>query len=262
MSPLLGRNARVRRFDARKFGLSCPVDGNAVDLCDPVRDRGPLDAEAAGELSAQLRLEQIPHGLGPPVEAPRIQRRPAPVVRGIDEIRSEHVGVKMRVAGPGRAVSERDGNEAFALVSLGSAPSPPTTAAWTAASWVFRTSFDASGSSNANSNDTDLGAQNVASYPGTVGAPWARVSRSPVAGSRASNTQCSVSASTSPARPRRGAIWPTHSPGCFLGAGVVLLGAGGDGPQVVLLLAGAELAETQHGNCPLLLDVQAVEKPP
>ncbi len=92
-------------------------------------------------------------------------------------------------------------------------PSNTRSAAATAASCALRTSFDASASPSANSSDTDFGAQNVASNPGIFGAPCARVNRSPVVGSRDSNTSRNASGSTSPARPRRAALRPVHSPG-------------------------------------------------
>jgi len=46
-----------------------------------------------------------------------------------------------------------------------------------AASWALRTSFEVSGSPSANNNDTDLGAQNVASNPAITGTDRAPVSR-------------------------------------------------------------------------------------
>ena len=117
-----------------------------------------------------------------------------------------------------------------------------------AASAALRTSLDTSGSPRANSSDTDFGAQNVTSKPATVGTDLR-------AGEPAPARRVDVGEHAAPAPRRRPRLSgrdgrapaPIHWPGASLAGGVVLLGAPGDGVEVVRLLALGQLPEAQHG---------------
>ena len=82
---------------------------NAEDLGRTARNRTPADTELARQLVAKRRLVEEPSGAHGAVERPSVER--APPALGADEVGDKRVGVQLRVAGPGRAVTEcRDGD--------------------------------------------------------------------------------------------------------------------------------------------------------
>ena len=54
---------------------------------------------------------EVPDRGQPRVQRPAVQRRPPPVARGVGQVGDHHMGVQVRVPGPGGAVPERRGHE-------------------------------------------------------------------------------------------------------------------------------------------------------
>ena len=87
--------------------------GDPIDLGHAVTYGGPFDAEATGELDAQLGLIEEAAGAGMGVEAPGVEGGPA-AVRAAGHVRHEDVGVQLRVAGAAGAVPEARRDESVA----------------------------------------------------------------------------------------------------------------------------------------------------
>ena len=232
--------------------------GDAGDVGDAVADRAPLDAEPAGELPAEVRLVEVPDRGQPRVQRPAIQRRPLARRRGSGRCWRSRRGCAGAGHRPGRCGAGTRRRRTRRRRAPCGRPCPagpgtpplraPAATAPIAASAALRTSFDTSGSPRANSSDTDFGAQNVDVERRRRSAPSAPpVSRYVPVGSTWASRCASASASTSPSRPRRCEAAPIHWPGASLRAGVVLLGAPGDGVDVVRLLAMGQLPQAQHG---------------
>ena len=79
--------------------------GDVGDVCDAVVDRAPGDAEATGELPAQLSLVEEPDRTRPPVQRAGVKSRPPAVGGRVDEIGDDDVGVELRLGGPGGPVA-------------------------------------------------------------------------------------------------------------------------------------------------------------
>ena len=94
--------------------------GQSVDLADAAADGGEAQAEASDELGAQLRLVEVAAGLSVGVQAPSVERGPAPV-GSARHVRHEDVGVQLGVAGAARAVAEGGAEEAVAEQGDGAA---------------------------------------------------------------------------------------------------------------------------------------------
>src|SRR4051794_25876574 len=90
-----------RRLNALSTGCGIPAT-----LGGAVVHGTPLDAEAPHEFAPKRRLVEIAAGLGVRVELAPVERRPAPI-RAARDVRDEHVGVELRIAGPARAVAKR-----------------------------------------------------------------------------------------------------------------------------------------------------------
>ena len=194
---------------------------DADDLGGAFVDGSPVDAEAAGELVAEVGLVEVAGGAGLPQQRLAVERPPLPVL-AVREIRDEHVGVQLRVAGAAGPMRERGGDEPVDrndLVSVdattGSAP-----LAFGASRGPRRlrrrarrgTSRAVSGSPSPHSTDTDLGAENVRSNPGTRSfRVW--VSRIPVLGSRPSRIASRARPPTSPLNPKCATASPVQRPG-------------------------------------------------
>ena len=100
--------------------------GDAGDVGEAVLDRVPLDAEAAGELVAQLGVVEVPDGAAPLVERPAVEGGPAVVLGGVDEVGDHDVGVQVRVEVARRPVPEGGADEPVALDGAVAAGAPPS----------------------------------------------------------------------------------------------------------------------------------------
>ena len=84
----------------------------------PLRRRLPLDAEAAGQLVAQVGLVDVAGGLGVVVDRRVVEAGPA-AVRSLGRVGDEDVGVELGVAVARGAMEVGGGEEAVALDELG-----------------------------------------------------------------------------------------------------------------------------------------------
>ena len=208
-----------------------------------------------------------------PVDRLGVERRPA-AVGAAGQVGDQDVGVQLRVAGPAGAVPEPGGDEPAA-----GQPTGPEVARTRRGRWPGCSTRDArnrppapasrrrrrrrrrarrrsgrapAGRPSAYSTDTDFGAENVRSNPGTR--PFQVRNRSPlgvcpVPGFNPASTarRSSPRDRAAPARARRTAL-PSHRPGISPLAGVVVVEALGDLPQVVGLGADPQLPQRQHPN--------------
>src|SRR4029079_18831369 len=72
----------------------------------------PLDAERAGQLSAELGLVEVAGGEAVALQDRlAIERAPLAVARALREVRDDDVGVEVRVLGAARAVLVGGGDE-------------------------------------------------------------------------------------------------------------------------------------------------------
>ena len=96
----------------------------ALDLGDPVSDLAPAHAEPAGQLVAQVGLEQVAGGLRVLVDRGVVEPGPA-AIRPLGRVGDQDVGVELRIAGTGGAVLEGGGEEAVAADELGATVTAP-----------------------------------------------------------------------------------------------------------------------------------------
>ena len=107
-----------------EVGLDLPATGRELpqhglgdpgDVGDAVLDRTPTHAEPAGEIPPKMCLVEVTDRRGPRVQRPGVERRP-PVVRlRVGNVRDDHVGMEVGVAGPGGAVPERGTDKPVAV---------------------------------------------------------------------------------------------------------------------------------------------------
>ena len=180
---LRGPGRRCTALGERGFDLDPPRRkrsqhwfGDAVDVGDAVHDWTPRHPEALGHLGPQVRLVQVAGGLGVEVEVAAVEGRPA-AVRPLRHVRDQHVGVEMWVAGAARSVSERRADEPVArnlVDAVGPAPRPTRGSFQIAERLIDRGVVRTGGPARRlrsrprpNRTDTDFGARNVRSNPGT-----------------------------------------------------------------------------------------------
>ena len=85
--------------------------GDAGHLGRPAMDLAEVKAELVRELGSELGLVEVAGGLRPTVEALAVERAPAAVLRS-DQVGDQHVGVKLRVAGPAHPMAKGRGDKA------------------------------------------------------------------------------------------------------------------------------------------------------
>jgi hypothetical protein len=85
--------------------------GEALDLGDAVADLLPADPEAAGQLGAQVGLEDVAGGLGVVVDRRVVEAGPL-AVRPLGRIGDQDVDVDLGASGAGGAMAETCGEEA------------------------------------------------------------------------------------------------------------------------------------------------------
>ena len=226
------------------------------EVGDPVSDRSPFDAEATRQLSAELGLVEVADRLGPGIQGPGVERGPAAVGRRVHDVGDHHVGMEMRIASAGCPVPERGGDEAVGFDPLGAGLAAPGPGGH------GLEELDAAG---------DRGVVRVSHLVGglriTQGVEERHRLGRAERGVEARNARSALAASERVTGLRVRAVQhvvegvgvddsgeaeplgATADPlaGGLFGAGVVLLGASGDGVEVVLLLTGSKLAEAQHG---------------
>ena len=211
------------RICARRWeNASIHSRGTPVEVGVAVGDRVAPDAEPAGELVAQVGLVEVPAVLACAYSRRESSVRQIAVVDGAGEVGDQHVGVQQRVARPRGAVPERRADEPLHLDRLGpaGAAAGPDRLALEVAErggdrGVVRFADllgDLAVVAEAHSSDTDFGARNVRSNPGTLRAGCA-ARRSPVEGWSPASTAASSAASTRPSRPSGSAPRPSHRPG-------------------------------------------------
>ncbi len=145
--------------------------GDAVDLGDAVLRLPPTDPESSGELGAEVGVVESGEGALVHDQRTGIQRQPA-AIAGRDPVGDNGVGVQLRVEGPAGVLTKqphhdplgvhRDYLAVAAHSGVGVGLDPGSTAS-TARSCASTTRRRSSGSAKANSSDTDLGAEKVAS---------------------------------------------------------------------------------------------------
>ena len=181
---LRGARAMTRRVAASAASISTrrvenarnTAIGNAFEIGDAVHDRTPPHTEPMGQLEPQVRLIQIAGGLGMQVEVTAVERRP-PAIRPPRHVRDQHVRVEMWVAGPARPVPERRPDEPVTrnlVDAIGAAPRPTRRPFQISERRVDRGVVRARAPARRsrtrprpNRTDTDFGARNVRSNPGT-----------------------------------------------------------------------------------------------
>ena len=226
------------RLDLGPSGGKCvgAPGGGYRRVGDAIADRSPLDPEAAGKFGAQLGLVEIPGSLHVQIEPAGVERAVA-VVGCPGQVRGQDMGVQVRVCCPARPVSERRAHEPGPINRLDTVRASPgaarlasrkARAAWTATSSAAADLPRSSCSASPNSTDTDFGARNVRSKPGTRSDP-VRTNGTPSTGSLPANTAANAPASTLPSTssppaplrsgdpvplPDRGSSPPRRQPPC------------------------------------------------
>lgn len=85
----------------------------AGDIREPVARLGPIDAEATGQLVAQVRLVDVAGGFGVVVERRVVEPGPA-TVGSLGRVGDQDVGVELGIPGARGAVNVGGGEEAIA----------------------------------------------------------------------------------------------------------------------------------------------------
>ena len=228
---------------------------DADDLGGAFVDRAPGDAETGGELVAELGLVEVAGGAGLPEERTAMQRAPQAVV-ATGQVRDEHMGVELRIPGPARAVHEPRGDEAVTGDMLDAVDTSPGQArlAFEPAERgvdgpVVRGAHRADRVGITETEQHGHGLRCREREIETRDPVFAGldqpgpVDRAPAFEHR---TQVGrVDLALEAEQHGRGAHPPAR---CFAVAEVVVLDTLGDRVEVVALLAGAELADTQHGS--------------